>query len=78
MRSIQAAAAAGNIDGGSRPLASVNSNIMHGFHSQNPQGFDHADGEVTVQTGVLPMDEKALSGLQARMERLKSGATDSF
>ncbi|KVH89565.1 hypothetical protein Ccrd_008447 [Cynara cardunculus var. scolymus] len=29
-----------------------------------------------VHSGVLPMDEKALSGLQARMERLKSGSID--
>lgn len=30
------------------------------------------------QGGVLPMDEKALSGLQARMERLKSGTMEPY
>ncbi|KAJ0016748.1 hypothetical protein Pint_11469 [Pistacia integerrima] len=29
-----------------------------------------------MEGAVLPMDEKALSGLQARMERLKSGTME--
>jgi cytoskeleton-associated protein 5 len=32
--------------------------------------------ENPVLGGVLPLDEKALSGLQARMERLKSGSLE--
>ncbi|XP_020588721.1 protein MOR1 isoform X3 [Phalaenopsis equestris] len=67
MKSIQAAAAAGNADGGARPLIAVNGNVQHGAG---------ADGEPLTQTNVLPMDEKALSGLQARMERLKNGALE--
>ncbi|XP_038980798.1 protein MOR1-like isoform X4 [Phoenix dactylifera] len=68
MKSIQAAAAAGNMDSGARPLAYANGNVLH--------GTDRLDGETTGQTNVLPMDEKALSGLQARMERLKSGSLE--
>ncbi|KAL5994649.1 Protein MICROTUBULE ORGANIZATION 1 [Asimina triloba] len=76
MKSIQAAAAAGNLDSGNRPLSSMNGNIIHGFHAQLSHGSDATDAEVAVQSGVLPMDEKALSGLQARMERLKSGSLE--
>ncbi|XP_073114484.1 protein MOR1 isoform X2 [Elaeis guineensis] len=68
MKSIQAAAAAGNMDSGARPLAYANGNVLH--------GTDRMDGEAPDQTTVLPMDEKALSGLQARMERLKSGSLE--
>ncbi|CAL9209207.1 unnamed protein product [Musa hybrid cultivar] len=68
MKSIQAAAAAGSLDGSARPLAHINSNVLH--------GVDHIDGETLAQINVLPMDEKALSGLQARMERLKSGSLE--
>lgn len=76
MKSIQLAAAAGNPDAGSRPLAYVNGN-SHGQLSQNPHASEPGNAENNhVQGGVLPMDEKALSGLQARMERLKSGTLD--
>ncbi|URD81256.1 CLASP N terminal [Musa troglodytarum] len=68
MKSIQAAAAAGSLDSSARPLAHINSNVLH--------GVDHIDGESPAQINVLPMDEKALSGLQARMERLKSGSLE--
>ncbi|CAL9206410.1 unnamed protein product [Musa hybrid cultivar] len=68
MKSIQAAAAAGSLDGSARPLAHINSNVLN--------GVDHIDGETLAQINVLPMDEKALSGLQARMERLKSGSLE--
>ncbi|RRT66468.1 hypothetical protein B296_00027907 [Ensete ventricosum] len=68
MKSIQAAAAAGSLDGSARPLAHINSNVLH--------EVDHIDGETPAQINVLPMDEKALSGLQARMERLKSGSLE--
>ncbi|KAK3188824.1 hypothetical protein Dsin_028385 [Dipteronia sinensis] len=68
MKSMQLAAAAGNLDTGARPLVNLNDNLNHGLSSpgvENP-----------VQGTVLPMDEKALSGLQARMERLKSGTIE--
>ncbi|XP_009387376.1 protein MOR1 isoform X2 [Musa acuminata AAA Group] len=67
MKSIQAAAAAGSLDGSGRPLAHINGNVLHG---------ERVDGETPTQTNILPMDEKALSGLQARMERLKSGSLE--
>ncbi|KAL8192496.1 hypothetical protein R6Q57_027681 [Mikania cordata] len=60
----------------------VNRSMMH----MNVGNEDHESGQLTdeistvnpnpVHSGVLPMDEKALSGLQARMERLKSGSMD--
>ncbi|XP_077214159.1 protein MOR1-like [Tasmannia lanceolata] len=76
MKSIQATAAAGNPDVGFRPLTFGNGNT-HGLQTQLPHGLDHDEEVPPVQTtGVLPMDEKALSGLQARMERLKSGSIE--
>jgi cytoskeleton-associated protein 5 len=75
MKSMQLAAAAGSTDSGARPLTSVNDNLNHGLpHSQIPLPSEHVGTENTLQGGVHPMDEKALSGLQARMERLKSGS----
>ncbi|CAL0299705.1 unnamed protein product [Lupinus luteus] len=77
MKSMQLAAAAGTTDSGTRPLTNVNENLNHGFPpSQIPHASEHAGNENTLQGGVLPMDEKALSGLQARMERLKSGSLE--
>ncbi|KAE9589870.1 hypothetical protein Lalb_Chr21g0313501 [Lupinus albus] len=77
MKSMQLAAAAGSTDSGTRPLTSVNDNLNHGFApSQIPHASEHVGNENTLQGGVLPMDEKALSGLQARMERLKSGSLE--
>lgn len=64
MKTIQLAATTGNPESGNRPL-------MHGDDNLSHDGTDNA-----MQSGVLPMDEKALSGLQARMERLKSGSFD--
>ncbi|OMO86342.1 CLIP-associated protein [Corchorus capsularis] len=75
MKSMQLAAAAGNIDYANRPLMSVNDSLNLGLSTQN-RGLDHPSTENPVQGGVLPMDEKALSGLQARMERLKSGTLE--
>ncbi|XP_058079545.1 protein MOR1-like [Magnolia sinica] len=75
MKSIQAAAAAGNTER-SRPLTSMNGNIVQRLQSQLPHGLDHVNPEPGLQTGVLPMNEMALSGLQARMERLKSGSIE--
>lgn len=62
MKSIQLAAGGVNPESRSRPLIQVNGN------------GDEAHG--SMQGRILPMDEKALSGLQARMERLKSGSFD--
>lgn len=77
MKSMQLAAAAGSTESGTRPLTSVNDNFNHGLpHSQIPLASEHVGAENTLQGGVHPVDEKALSGLQARMERLKSGSLD--
>lgn len=70
MKSIQAAA--GNPESGNRPLMNFNGNVDP---SQFSQSTDRANSE-NPAVGVLPMDEKALSGLQARMERLKSGSIE--
>ncbi|KAL1560195.1 Protein MICROTUBULE ORGANIZATION 1, variant 2 [Salvia divinorum] len=64
MKSIQLSAGGVNPESRSRPLIQVNGNV----------GESHGG----MQGGILPMDEKALSGLQARMERLKSGSFDSM
>uniref|UniRef100_A0A1D1XIA6 Protein MOR1 n=1 Tax=Anthurium amnicola TaxID=1678845 RepID=A0A1D1XIA6_9ARAE len=74
MRSIQAAAAAENIEAITRPLIYVNGTVSHGLLGQNQ--VPHHDVEHPAQSSILPMDEKALSGLQARMERLKSGGLE--
>uniref|UniRef100_A0A9I9CQR2 Protein MOR1 n=1 Tax=Cucumis melo TaxID=3656 RepID=A0A9I9CQR2_CUCME len=76
MKSMQLAAAAGNHESGSKPLMSVNDNLHPGMLAQMSQPSEHIGVENSAQTGVLPMDEKALSGLQARMERLKSGTIE--
>lgn len=75
MKSMQIAAAAGNLDSGVRPLVSLNDNLNQGLSSQS-RTSDHSGMENPVHGTVLPMDEKALSGLQARMERLKSGTIE--
>ncbi|OWM77497.1 hypothetical protein CDL15_Pgr016894 [Punica granatum] len=76
MKTIQlAAAASGNPDLGNRAALYMNGSGAHG-QMQNP--LDQTNVENAGQTGVLPMDEKALSGLQARMERLKSGTMEPF
>ncbi|XP_011010439.1 PREDICTED: protein MOR1-like [Populus euphratica] len=76
MKSMQLAAATGNPDSGSRPLMSVNENLNNGLPSQILRAPDAMGMENPLHSGVLPMDEKALSGLQARMERLKSGSLE--
>ncbi|KAH9795885.1 protein MOR1 [Citrus sinensis] len=75
MKSMQLAAAAGNPDPGNRPLINMNDNVNNGLSSQS-RSSDRASVENPAQGSVLPMDEKALSGLQARMERLKSGTIE--
>uniref|UniRef100_A0A6M2EWV0 Protein MOR1 n=1 Tax=Populus davidiana TaxID=266767 RepID=A0A6M2EWV0_9ROSI len=76
MKSMQLAAATGNPDSGSRPLMSMNENLNNGLSSQILRAPDSMGMENPLHSGVLPMDEKALSGLQARMERLKSGSLE--
>lgn len=76
MKNMQLAAAAGNLDAESRSLMYMNDNINQGLSVQIHHPTEHADVENPIQSGVLPMDEKALSGLQARMERLKSGTIE--
>lgn len=74
MKSMQLAAAAGNIDYGTQqPLMASNDSLNIGVSNHQTRALENP-----AQGGVLPMDEKALSGLQARMERLKSGALDSL
>lgn len=75
MKSISLATTTGNADPSNRPLMSMNGNISH-LVSNHAPGTEHSSVENTIQSGVLPMDEKALSGLQARMERLKSGSME--
>ncbi|KAH1230346.1 Protein MOR1 [Glycine max] len=74
MKSMQLAAAAGSTESGGRHLTSANDNFNQGLPppSQIPHASEHVGTENTMHGGVLPMDEKALSGLQARMERLKN------
>ncbi|KAL2324840.1 hypothetical protein Fmac_023898 [Flemingia macrophylla] len=78
MKSMQLAAAAGSTDSGGRHLTGANDNLNHGLPpSQIPHASEHVGTENSLHGGgVLPMDEKALSGLQARMERLKSGSLE--
>ncbi|KAL4563558.1 hypothetical protein LXL04_027601 [Taraxacum kok-saghyz] len=52
----------------------INGNTSSDHHE--PTDDDPPAPVVPVHSGVLPMDEKALSGLQARMERLKSGSME--
>ena len=70
MKSIQLGSA-GNPEPVNRPMVYMNG-------SNEDHQTDEVSTAIPVHSGVLPMDEKALSGLQARMERLKSGSMDSF
>ncbi|PQM35785.1 protein MOR1 isoform X2 [Prunus yedoensis var. nudiflora] len=71
MKSMQLAASAGNLDQETRPLMYVSDNVNQVVSGQIPRASENP-----LQSGVLPMDERALSGLQARMERLKSGTIE--
>uniref|UniRef100_A0A803LPT6 TOG domain-containing protein n=1 Tax=Chenopodium quinoa TaxID=63459 RepID=A0A803LPT6_CHEQI len=73
MKNMQLAAAGVNPDSGNRPLMPMNGNVTH---NQAQHELDDSAADNPVHSGVLPMDEKALSGLQARMQRLKSGSFD--
>ncbi|XP_010518980.1 PREDICTED: protein MOR1 [Tarenaya hassleriana] len=66
MKSMQLAASGGTLESGSIP---------HDDGILNQTGSPNQSVPEAPQT-VLPMDEKALSGLQARMERLKSGTLE--
>ncbi|KAK6149887.1 hypothetical protein DH2020_017412 [Rehmannia glutinosa] len=72
MKSIQLAASGVNPESRNRPLIQVNGNVNHPSAVEGHGTANHMQG------GILPMDERALSGLQARMERLKSGSFDSL
>ncbi|KAL3643399.1 Protein MICROTUBULE ORGANIZATION 1 [Castilleja foliolosa] len=72
MKSIQLATGGVNPEPRSRPLIQVNGNVQN-----HPSPGEGQTGNL-MQGGILPMDERALSGLQARMERLKSGSFDSL
>ncbi|EPS57221.1 hypothetical protein M569_17599 [Genlisea aurea] len=63
MKSMQISSAAGGGGGGSE------GRVMNGDEAGEQSGTG------IIGMGMLPMDEKALSGLQARMERLKSGGS---
>nr|GME15506.1 protein MOR1 isoform X1 [Ipomoea batatas] len=80
MKSIQLAASTGIPDPGNRPVMSTNGGINHGISipTQHSSATEHivSENPPPPQSGILPMDEKALSGLQARMERLKSGSLE--
>lgn len=73
MRSMQLASS-GTLEPVSKPLMPTNDNM-----SMNQQTLPPSEmGPETPHPHpvVLPMDEKALSGLQARMERLKGGSLE--
>ncbi|XP_042521091.1 protein MOR1 isoform X2 [Macadamia integrifolia] len=76
MKSIQLTAAAGNQESTNKTSMYMNGNETHELQNQIPHGSAPVDAEDSTQTAVLPMDERALSGLQARMERLKSGTLE--
>ncbi|CAH8264836.1 unnamed protein product [Arabidopsis lyrata] len=73
MKNMQLASS-GTLEPVSKPLMPTNDNL-----SMNQQSVPQSQmGQETPHTHpvVLPMDEKALSGLQARMERLKGGSLE--
>ncbi|CAA7020371.1 unnamed protein product [Microthlaspi erraticum] len=82
MRTMQLASS-GTLESVSRPLMPTNENISIDSMSMNQQQQQSippsqmgAETHQHPHPAVLPMDEKALSGLQARMERLKGGSLE--
>ncbi|KAG7573729.1 Armadillo-type fold [Arabidopsis suecica] len=73
MKNMQLASS-GTLEPVSKPLMPTNDNLSMNQQSVPPSQM----GQETPHTHpvVLPMDEKALSGLQARMERLKGGSLE--
>lgn len=77
MKSIQIAAGTGSTEAdivpvlrnGSLPISTPSDAMPLDVYT------DDAD-QAPIHAAVLPVDEKALSGLQARMERLKLGSID--
>ncbi|CAH9141710.1 unnamed protein product [Cuscuta epithymum] len=84
MKSMQLGAASTGIPDPANPgnmefMSTNNGGITQGdFSQQHASAADHKSASEMSQhsSTVLPMDEKALSGLQARMERLKSGSIE--
>lgn len=74
VKSMQLATAVGNPDQSTRLVTHVNGELPHSFSNSQSSGADNVGNP--IHNGVLPLDEKALSGLQARMERLKSGSVE--
>ena len=80
MRTMQLATS-GSLESVSKPLMPTNDNNIPVDEqnippSQMGEEAPHAHPHPHPQQVVLPMDEKALSGLQARMERLKGGSLE--
>lgn len=87
MKSMQLASSVGNLEPESRSAATnmfvVNQESGYSEQVIPEHQYHRPSDEPIVENpgrggGVLPLDEKALSGLQARMERLKSGSLDSL
>nr|VDD06188.1 unnamed protein product [Brassica oleracea] len=76
MRTMQLATS-GSLESVSKPLMPTNDNNIP-MDEQNipPSQMGEETPHPHPQQVVLPMDEKALSGLQARMERLKGGSLE--
>ncbi|CAI0393666.1 unnamed protein product [Linum tenue] len=72
MKSMQLAATGGSMND------NVNNNNSLAAAQVAPRAAEHVDAENPAHGGIHPMDEKALSGLQARMERLRSGSFDQL
>uniref|UniRef100_A0A7N0ZV85 Protein MOR1 n=1 Tax=Kalanchoe fedtschenkoi TaxID=63787 RepID=A0A7N0ZV85_KALFE len=70
MKSIQLAAAGGI------PEPTIRSSTQVNGIQPLPSDCPHLENP--MHGGILPMDEKALSGLQARMERLKGGSVEPY
>ncbi|CAH2059231.1 unnamed protein product [Thlaspi arvense] len=77
MRSMQLASS-GTLEPGSKPMMPTHDNVSNDNMSMNQQPTISPSqmGPEAPHPVVLPMDEKALSGLQARMERLKGGSLE--
>ncbi|VVB02220.1 unnamed protein product [Arabis nemorensis] len=72
MRTMQLASS-GSLESVSKPLLPTNENISMNQQTIPPSQMEPENSQPHPM--VLPMDEKALSGLQARMERLKGGGS---
>ncbi|XP_018439477.1 protein MOR1 isoform X1 [Raphanus sativus] len=75
MRTMQLATS-GNVESVSKPLMPTSDNVPMDEQNIPPSQMGAETPHPHPQQVVLPMDEKALSGLQARMERLKGGSLE--